>query len=149
MSESSGEALIIALLKTVTGFSATNVSYGNWKLLNTGKSDHYAIVKPGQFTREQLTMSANVARWNTIVEIWQRYKDDATSLESLRTHIDNVSAKVAQYRKLGDTTNTVIDATVTSGSEVQEQWRRGGGLSWIRRDLVITWSEYEAVTYAE
>ena len=149
MTEANGEALILTRLRAVTGFSSTNTAHANWKLLNGGNSDQYGIVKPGQFNRDALSMSANLTTWSTIIEVWQRYKDDATSAESLRTHIDNIIAYFDTYRKLGDTTASVIDATITAGSEVQEMWTKSGGVAWLKRELTVTWQEFVNVTFAE
>lgn len=149
LSEANGEALILTRVQAVTGFASTNANYCNWKALNSGASDHYAIVKPGAFARDQLAMSANQTTWQTVIEVWQRYKDDGTTGASLRTHVDNIIAALDQYRKLGDTTGAIMDAVISSGGEVQEMWVKDGGPAWLRRDLTVTWQEFVNVTYAE
>lgn len=144
-----GEALILTKLQSVTGFSATNTSRGKWGLLNSGNSDHYGIIKPGEFERFQIAMAANESRFNTIIQLWQRYKDDGDTLISLETHAQNITAYFDQWRKVADTTGTIVDAFISRGGEVTEQWTKDGGLSWLKQDLVLSWKEHDNVTYAE
>ena len=149
MSYSAGEALILTQLQAVSSFSSTNTSRGKWGLLNTGKSDHYGIIKPGAFEREQGAMSMNQTTWQTIIQIWQRYKDDGDSMTNLETHIWNILARFDQYRKAADTTGTIVDVFANRGGEMQEMWNKDGGLSWLKQEITITWLEQDNITYAE
>ena len=144
-----GEALVLIQLQAVAGFNDKNTSRGKWGILNSGLNDHYGIVKPGAFTREQAAMSANITTYQTIIQVWQRYKDDGETLTDLESNVDLIIARFDQYRKLADTTNTLLDATLTNGGQVEEMWNQAGGLSWLKQELIITWLEYDQVTYAE
>ena len=147
MSEATGEAAVLTKLRSVTGFSSTNTAHANWKLLNSGKSDHYGIVKSGPFERSAIGLSTYDSVFSTVIEVWQRYKDDADSNTSLRTYVDSIIAYFDQYRKLG---NTVLDSIIAEGGEVEEMWReKDDGPSWLKRDLVVRWVEYSDVTFAE
>lgn len=129
---------------------STSVARGKWGLLNSGHSDHYAILKPGAFSREFETMRINTTEWRTIIEVWQGYLDDGTTLTSLEGHVANIIARFDQYRKLADTTKAIQDANITGGSEVTEQWRNtGDGPSWLKQDLFLDWSEESNVTFTE
>jgi len=149
MSYSAGEALILTQLQAVTGFSSTNTSRGKWGLLNKGVSNHYGIIKPGAFTREQSAMGANATLWTTIIQVWQRYKDDGDTMTDLETHVANIITRFDQYRKAADTTGTIIDVLINAGGEMQEMWNKDGGLSWLKQDITVTWLEHNNVTYAE
>lgn len=149
MSENAGITLLSTQIQAVSGFSSSNVDVADWKLLNSGRSDHYAILKPGAAERPPLSFTVKDNNYRTIIEVWQRYKDDGTTLTSLLTHVDNITARIDQYRKLADTTKTLRDANVTGYGEVTEQWSRDGGLSWLKRDVFVDWTEEEALTYAE
>lgn len=146
---SDGEALVLAQLRNVSGFSASNTSRGKWKILNTGNSSFYGIVKPGAFSRSQSAMSANLTEWKTIIQVWQRYKDDGDTLTDLEENVENVINRFDQYRKLADTTNLIIDSFINEGKEVEEMWTKDGGLSWLKQELIVTWQEVQNVTYAE
>lgn len=149
MSESAGLTLISAQVQLATGFSSSNVAISKWGILNSGKSDHYAIIKPGRSPRTQLTFSVKDNEYQTVIEVWQRYKDDGTSLTNLIGHVDNITTRLDKYRKLADTTGTIRDANVSEYSEVKEQWTKDGGISWLSRDVIVTWQEEEQISYAE
>ena len=144
-----GEALILTKLQSVTGFSSTNTARGKWGLLNSGNSDHYGILKPGEFTREQGAISMNVSRFTTVIQIWQRYKDDGDSLTNLEGYVKAVLQYFDQWRKVADSTGTIVDAFITSGGEVMEQWNKDGGVSWLKQDLSLVWLEHDVITYQE
>ena len=144
-----GEASILTLLRNVTGFSSANTSRGDWGILNSGNADHYGIIKPGGFSRTQIAMSVNESDFNTVIQIWQRYKDDGTTLTSLEAHFINIVNYFDQYRKLGDTSGQIPEAFIKSGREVEEMWNKSGGLSWLKWDLILVWQAQQEITYAE
>ena len=148
------EALVLTKLRRVTGFTGTtstteNTSRGKWGLLNSGNADHYGIIKPGEFERSQGAMSMNISRYQTIIQVWMRYTDDGTTLTSLETHVKNIIAYFDQWRKLGDSTGTVIESFIGNGGEVTEQWNKDGGLSWLKQDLVLTTQVHDVISYGE
>lgn len=149
MSYAAGEALALTVLQGATGFSSTNTARGKWGLLNSGLSDHYGILKPGEFVRSQGAMSMNISTYQTIVQIWQRYVDDGSSLTNLEGHVDNVITYFDTKRKLGDSGGTIVDAFIDAGREVSERWNKDGALVWLSQDLIVTWQEHNQVTYAE
>ena len=51
---SAGEALILKTIQATTSFSANNTSRANWKILNSGKSRQYVVLRAGAFERSQL-----------------------------------------------------------------------------------------------
>ena len=145
-----GEGFLADVLQGVPGFDGTNVTRGKWGVLNSGLSDHYAIIRKGQHTRAFTTprMVENVYR--SIVEVWQRMKDDGESYEALLSYVDSIAAVVDQYRKLSDDGIVVLDANYIGSGDVIAQWRnKGDGPSWLRVDMIIEWKEQEVVTYAE
>ena len=147
MTYPAGEALVLTQLQSVTGFTAQNVSRMNWKLLNGGYSDHYAIVKPGTISEDGVVNFGWINQ--TIVQVWQRYKDESTSQINLEGYVDAVKQRFMSYRKLGDTTGKVYDSRVRETREMQEQWKKGGGLAWLTQEVVIEWREQEIISYAE
>lgn len=150
MSYHAGEVLAETQVAAVTGFSASNVSRAKWKLLNTGASANYAILKRGDTSLEWAAAHVKANNYRTIIEVWQRVTDDQASYDALLTHVDNIQTRLEQYRKLGDTTNTVLDANLTGMSGVTEQWRNNAdGPSWFKIDLYLDWSEHKNVTFAE
>lgn len=150
MSYSDGEALILTQIQAATNFDATNTSRGKWGILNKGVSDHYVILKPGPFIIEGETLTQKINRWRTVIEVWQRYKDDGTSMTDLEGYVEDIFDRINQYRKIGDSAGVVQDANITGGSEVTEQWRdRADGPSWLKQELYLDWWEEDDITYAE
>ena len=148
MSYNTGEAAILTLMQSVTGFSSSNTSRGNWLILNKGLDDNYAILRPGGFSIEWITFQSYHANYSTVVEVWQRYIDDATTHTSLYTHVGNIITSLNQYYKLNGTSG-VIDASIASADEPEEMWRKGGGPQWLRWRLVLEWKEEVNVTFAK
>ena len=144
-----GEALILTQLQNVSGFSSSNTSRGKWGILNKGVSKVYGIIKPGSFTREQGAMSMNISTFNTVIQVWQRYKDDGDTLTDLEANVKAIINRFDQYRKLADTTGTIVDSAINEGREVEEMWTKDGGLSWLKQELVVQWQEHDNVTYSE
>jgi hypothetical protein len=148
MAYTDGEALVLTQLRAVPGFSLDNTARGKWGMLNSGKSDHYGIIKPGKFKTTDRSQIGTI--WQTVISIYQRYTDDGVSLLALEANISAVLLRFRQYRKLADTTGTINDSAPISGSEVTEIWTKGGnGPSWLRQDVIIEWSEENHVSYAE
>ncbi len=144
-----GETLILTVLQGVTGFSSANTSRGKWGILNSGRDNNYGIIKPGSFEREQSAISANMTTYQTIIQVWNRYKDDGTTLTDLEALVDSIIARFDARRKGLDTSGTIIDMFIASGREVEEMWNKSGGLSWLKQDLVVTWMEESTITYVE
>jgi hypothetical protein len=146
----SGETNIMTIVKTVTGFDASNVSWGRWGILNKGKADHYVIGKPGAFGPRRFDSPTRVTTpYQTILQVWQRYKDDGVTMENLETNVDAIIAAFDAKRNLGDTSGEIVRADLRRGSEAQEMWKgRGGGPLWLKIDLIIEWETKEIITFA-
>lgn len=147
-----GEKLLEIQVSLAQGFDASNVTRGKWLILNTGNSDHYAILKRGEYTRIDTTMRQKTTQWHTIIEVWQRMIDDQDSYEALLTYCDNITARLDPYRKLADTAGIVDDANLTGGSVILEVQRKSAGdllLWWLKTELYVDWTEDTNVIYAE
>lgn len=144
-----GEALVLTQLQNVSGFSSTNTSRGDWGILNSGKAATYGIIKPGAFNRTQGAMSMNISTFDTVIQVWQRYKDDGETLTTLEGHVKNILNRFDLYPQLADTTGTIVEAAIVEGREVEEMWTKDGGLNWLKQDLVARWQEHDNVNYSE
>lgn len=153
MGEALGEALILTIIQAMTNFDADNTSREDWKIINSGKSalGCYAIIRPGPFENEWMGGPLYVAHWTTIVELWQRYQDDATTAQSLAARRDEIIAAIMAKNKLGDTTGTIQNATVLRGDEPEEIWdvqRRKQVLTWLRSKIYVRWDEEATVIFS-
>lgn len=150
MSYQAGEVLIETQIQAVSGFSADNVGRGTkWRLLNSGNSDHYAVLRKGQHTEIFETKTQKERRHRTVIEVLQRVNEDLTDrYDSLLGYTDAITDRLDQYWQLADTTNAIIDANITGGDEVKELWIRDV-LAWIKIELYVDWMEVDNVTFAE
>lgn len=144
MSYTAGEAAILAQVQTCTGFSSTNTSRSNWGVLNSGKDDHYAILRPGAFATAWISPTVYEARYNTVVEVWQRWKDDTSTHTSLYAHIANLMALMTNP----DMDAGLLDSSITGAEAPEEMWRKSGGPSWLRWRINIAWSDQVQVTFS-
>lgn len=145
-----GENALSILVQGTAGFDGKNVDIAKWSLLNSGNSDHYAIIKQGEVTREWLTLRMIQVKNRSVVEVWQRKKDDTATYNELLSHVDNITARIDTYRMLGDDSGTVYDANVTGSGVVTEQWRNNSdGPSWLKKDIYVDWSEQNVITLTE
>lgn len=143
-----GEKLIATKVKYCEKFGPDNVTQCNWKVLNTGKADHYAILRPGPFDIEWLTPTVYRGNYTTIVEVWQRYKDDGVSQNNLYLLIGYLMTGLQPERFMDDTTGTIQDATISGSGAVAEMWNRGGrGPAWLKWEINVNWKQQVEVTY--
>lgn len=147
MGYNDGEALILTRVQACDYFSAANTSRGDWKILNSGHNDHYAILRPGAVTIQQISHGQYAYSWITMVEVWQRYTDEVESKSNLCARLVNLLAML-NYPHLGSST-IVQDAVIEGADEPQIMSGQDGGVTWLRWVLRIRWTEEAVITYAE
>lgn len=150
MSYSDGEALILNLVQELPDFGAKNATRADWTVLNSGKSDHYAILRRGSMNSNRVWQTANVyvASWQTIVEIWQRILPDSFETRTrLFEHAESVMT-LLEYPTLGDTTGTIQDSSIPEMGEPEEMWKDGGAL-YLKLEIGVTWDEQREISFAE
>jgi hypothetical protein len=151
MSYTLGEGLILTKLQAISGsvWTSANSARGKWTQLNSGASDHYAILKMGAGTNDPFALSTTLRNYTTVIEVWVSYTDDGTSYTNLLAYQEAILDQFDAWRKLGDTTGTVQDARCTKWDAVEERWIKGGGPRWLKQAFYIDWQEENAVTYLE
>lgn len=143
-----GEKLIAARVEEATGFSPNNVRRGAYGILNSGNSDHYAIIHAGGTARSQESFTAKLNTHRTIVEVWMRLKDDIPTLDALYEHVANVINKLDPLRDMNSDGTYIRDANVTGVGEVKEMWTtKGDAPSWFKQEVYVDWSQADNVTY--
>ena len=149
-----GEARILVLVQALTKFSADTATIGDWMVLNSGKSTtgDYAVLKPGTFYNEMMTMTTYRAYWETVIEVWHQWYtkvSDAANLQALEDRVQEIIDGLQKYRKTGDTGDTVLHAEVSKGDLANEIFNKEGGLEWIMQEVTLEWSEEIAPAFAE
>lgn len=147
-----GEARILALVQGLTNFDANNATIGDWTVLNLGKSERYAVLKPGVFDNEYITMITYRAFWETLIEVWQLWKielSDTANLQLLEDRVQEIIDGLQIYRKTNDSGGTVLHAEISRGDFVTEVLNQDGGMEWIMQEVSFEWSEEIAPSFAE
>lgn len=141
------EALWLARIRAMSGYDTSNTSRGNWGVLNAGKAPRYVILKPGEHQREMIAFNTRQETWQTVIEVWQRYKDDGDSLTDLETAVNAIVDAIDQYPRLGDTGGTVRLGEITAVREVIQS--PADGPAWLMAALVGVTHEEKTISYAE
>lgn len=147
MSYEAGEALWLARLRAMSQFNSDNTSRGNWGIRNSGKSGHYAILKPGTHTREMMSFNVRLNHYQTIIQLWQKYVDDGPSAIDLQELTSATIAYIDTWPRVGDATNTVQGAQIVEIREMQQI--PADAPSWLFVELVGMWDEEQTITFAE
>lgn len=147
MSYPTGEAALLAILQAMPQFTRANATRGDWKPLNSGASDHYAVLKPGAFSNLADGLSGEtVTTYRVVVEVWQRWVDDSPTLVALETLVGAVVGHVERYPTLA---GAGLMATVAGGGEMQQRWLREGGPMWAVQEVYVDWQEERFYESAE
>ena len=144
MSYAAGQARILALVIACDDFNATNTSETDWKILNQGISDHYAILRPAGFSIEWIAASTYTVHWRTMLEVWQRYTDEGTTQTNLYGYVASVLPVMASPHG-GD--DSMSDLTVRAADDPKEMWTAEGGPKWLKWELEVMWDEQTTVTF--
>lgn len=141
------EALWLSLLRAMPEFDSNNTSRKDWKILNSGKSNYYAVLKKGEVVRERMAFSTDVAHRQTIIELWVRYREDGTDAIQMDDLTDAITNYVGSYRLGGDSVGTIQRAQIVEEREPQQT--PANAPAWLFVELVGQMDDEEAITYAE
>lgn len=143
MSYPDGEATILTRLRVMEQFGPDNSGRVKWNLLNSGAAAQYAILRPAPFENDYDALDqAHVrTRWRTVIELWQRYKDDGTSAIELQELMQDVIEWLEGDPDFGGTENAIYGYPA-AGGDMLEVWNRNGdGPSWLKWELYVDWYE--------
>lgn len=141
------EELWLKRLQAGAYFDNGNSSRGRWGILNKGRSPHYAVLKPGEHSRQMITFSMRQNNWQTIIQVFYKYTDDGDSLTGLQKVVDNILTDIDKWPHLNDDGGTVVDAEIVSVREVIQS--PADAPSWLYVELVGQTDEQEVVTFSE
>lgn len=146
MSYATAETALETILKTVSGYSATNVKKGDDRVLGSGQAKAI-IIRPGPFTREISPPGVINNSWQIKLELYIPYRGEVlTFWDSIRTERQNILDTLDTYFTL-DKSAGVIYGGVESGDE-PELLQIGSNLFWWQV-MRVTIREITTVAYAE
>lgn len=156
MAYGTGEALILTRLRSLANFNSKNTAQSNWKPMNDGSkgvkagdSVHFAVLRPGPFSQEWITPTVFDSNWTTLIEVWQRYKDDTTTATDLYARAYEIIAEFMQYPKLGSGDDQYHGVIITGADALQQRWFKEGGPMWLVWELSLQWKEQMEVVNQE
>ncbi len=139
------EDALAAIIQALTGYSATNVGQGDYKVLGKGKVKA-VVLQPGAYSSNMAGQQWKRNAWNINIELyvmWQETQDIAsTDVKEVRQALIN---HLDQYPTLNSNAGTVR-AMVVEGRE-PEIWQMGARQYW-RQILVMQVEERLVVSYA-
>lgn len=145
MSYSDGEAAILATLRLHTNYNPNNTSRGNWNILNTGRSDRYAVLRMGAATNEQHAISGALTTWQTDVMVYRLYANDGPSAINLQEHVQEIVEHLEKYPTLS---GAVTDVQIVGISAMETVDMTGNGPVWLRTIISLQWQEEREITYS-
>jgi len=128
MSYNSVESALATIIKKASGYSATNVAQGDYRVLAKGNAKA-VILQPGAFIRSQAAESWKRSQWNVNVEIYIAFGGEISTVAgNIRTERQSIIDKIDQYPTL-DSASGVVLAELAGGGE-PEMWQIGAQQFW-------------------
>lgn len=141
------ESYWLTRVRAVTGYDESNTSRGKWSILNSGASERYVIVKPGPRDRQMIALNTRLETSQTIIEVWQKYRDDGDTLTTLQTAVDALLVALDPYPRLGGLGSTVRKGEIVSVREAMQV--PADAPQWLKIDLIGQTDEESTISYQE
>lgn len=144
-----GEARILTLIQALSAYDSTNSTRQDWRPLKSGVSDFYVILRPGEWSAEHHAFPTILYTWQTVIEVWRLYRDDAKPV-TLQSDVQAIVNQLIKYPTLNGLSG-VQDAEVSGGPEMEEVTLKsaaGTGSLWAKWDINVTWKEESTITFS-
>lgn len=142
------EALWLARVRAISGYSDSNTSRGKWGILNSGASERYVIVKPGSRDRQMNSIGGGrLETSQTVIEVWQKYRDDGDTLTTLQTAVDTLLDALDRYPRLGGLGSTIRQGEIAAVREVMQI--PADAPQWLKVELIGETDEETVINYQE
>lgn len=148
MSYDTIEAAVLTRVRNISGYSSTNTSEGDYRILAKGVSKA-VILQPGAIRgRTKIATPRRLGTtWVVLIELFIPFiKEISDVADSIRTERQLIMDEMDKYPTLDQTTG-VIHAWITSSSE-PDGWQ-GSGRRWWTQTLECEVTEHVTVTIAE
>lgn len=139
------ESYWLARVRAVTGYDKSNTSRGKWGILNSGASERYVIIKPGPRDRQMIALNTRLETSQTVIEVWQKYRDDGDTLTTLQTAVDTLLDTLDQYPRLGGLGATIRKGEIISVREAMQV--PADAPQWLKIDLIGQTDEEKTISF--
>jgi len=148
MSYSSVEAALLTVIRLMSGYTTTNTSAGDYRILNasSGKS---VILTPGAVVAREVVAAPRRMRtvWGINIELAIPFRGDVSTVATaVRTDRQALIDHVDKYPTLNSAAG-VLTALIIGADEPGE-WEGVGGGFWIQR-MIMHAEERSTITIAE
>lgn len=129
MSYATIEAALATILKTISGFSASNVAQGNYRILGTGQTKAIVLM-PGALTHRGESFGGFWrTSWGINLELYHLWDgEQSTMMTTIKSVRQDVIDRIDMYPTLDNTAGVIVGA-VDSGQE-PEIWAVGNLQYW-------------------
>ena len=119
------EAAAQDLLQALDRFGNDDVTLGDFRVLDTGKNTHYAVLLPGPFeSRGDGDFGQKRHVWTLYVKVFERYVGDGSEWSNLAATRQDVIDTFGANPTMGGV-DGVTDVRVDRGGEVVSIYERG------------------------
>jgi hypothetical protein len=137
MAYMTAQGLLKTLLLTVSGFSASDVTEGDLRVLDSGTT-YKAVLFPGSIPEIDLAGMSRVIEYEAIIDLFVKFTDD-TSYSAFGTFRDLVIAKLDALPALSDT--YFMTRLNSDGAPIEIFDRQGAGPFFVTQRFIVTIEE--------
>lgn len=146
------QTAVATLIKNVSGYSADNVSEGDYRMFAKGLRKGVVLMR-GNSTSSRAGVTASgftiFNRWGINIELWAPYKSNVKTVrDTLNTEINAISAELNKWPQLNGTAG-VIHHDTGAAPEAEEFTITGAQGRWFRQVIPFEVLEEESVTVSE
>lgn len=121
MSYDTVEAALETLLVAMPEFSASTVSRGDYRVLDSGSSD-LIVLTPGPFEQDgvgQAGARKSIRLWSILADLFRKYEDDATTWAGFIATRDAVIDNIEKYPTLNNVAGLTLVAMEAPGDPIE------------------------------
>lgn len=152
MSYRHGAGLVLDLLLEMPEFSESNAGrqFEGWRLLTSGNSNYYAVLRPGLFSNDYDAFGHShvTTQRRVVVELWELWNAESETTAVLEDLTDAVVEHLERYPRLGDPAN-IAEAYITGGNDMEERVLTGQGSRWAVWEIYCDWQDERDIDPAE
>jgi hypothetical protein len=145
MAYAEGSAKVLEIVRRLPQFSVENSSDSDWRVLSSGKSDVFVVLRRGEFETQWLAPTLYLGRWQTIVEVWQLVMSESDDPGKLHAHHDAIVDELMKWPYL----DGVADDSSVSGSGRPDYKALEGGLLFYYCEITVAWENQNKVQFVE
>ena len=150
MSYATGEAALLAVLRTHANYNSRNTSRADWTIVAQG-GDRYVIFRQGAITRRRLSFDSVAVTWQTVLVVMHRFeKNTSVTEQGLQADVQIIADLFDRYPYANQGQGQgVTTAMVTRATDTQAVFE-GQRPQYLTKELFLDWEEDTgSISFAE